>query len=129
MRAIAREMGMRMSDRTVRLAVNEDLGLKSYALRKAQLLTKAQVEKRFIRASALLNDMKHETVGYLRFFSDEKNFTQEQKVNSRNDRYLTDNIEEVPIVMCVKFPVSVMVLGVVSSEGDVMPPPTSSRRA
>ena len=120
MRAISREKGV--SDRTVRQTIHEDLDLKSFALRKGQYLTETQMERRFVRASALLNDMKHETVGYLRFFSDEKNFTQEQKINRRNDRYLADNIEEVPIVMHVKFPLNVMVLAVVSSEGDVMPP-------
>lgn len=120
MRAIAREKGV--SDSTVRRVVHDDLGLKSYALRRAQFLTEAHVEKRLVRSSSLLNDMKHETSGYLRFFSDEKIFTQQQKVNRRNDRYLTDDFEEVPIVMCVKFPVNVMVLGVVSSEGDVMLP-------
>ena len=120
MRAIAREKGV--SDGTVRRVVRDDLNLKSYALRRAQFLSKEQVEKRFVRASALLNDMKHDTSGYLRFFSDEKIFTQQQKVNRRNDRYLTDDAEEVPVVMSVKFPANVMVLGVVSSEGDVMPP-------
>ena len=39
-----------------------------------------------------------------------------------NHRYLTDDPMEVPVIMTVKFPVNVMVLGVVSSEGDVMPP-------
>ena len=73
------------------------------------------MERRFVRASALLNNMKHETNGYLRLFSDE-NFTQEEKVNRRNDRYLTDDIAEVPIVMHVKFPLNVMVLAVVSKK-------------
>ena len=41
---------------------------------------------------------------------------------TQNDRYITDNPEEVPIVMHTKFPTSVMLLGVVSSDGDVMPP-------
>ena len=42
-----------------------------------------------------------------------------------NDRYLTDDAFKVPIIMQVKFPVHIMVLGVVSSEGDLIaPPPT-----
>ena len=61
------------------------------------------------------------------FFSDEKNFTQDQKVNQQNDRWLCEDPKEVPIVMSTKFPASVMVLGVVSNEGHMMPP-TSSRR-
>ena len=39
------------------------------------------MERRAIKAAALLNNLKHETAGMLRFFSDEKNFDQDQKVN------------------------------------------------
>ena len=61
-------------------------------------------------------------------FSDEKNFIIDQKVNRQNDRWLCDDPKKVPVVMSSKFPASVMVLGVVSNEGDIMPP-TSSRGA
>ncbi|UYV63328.1 hypothetical protein LAZ67_2003761, partial [Cordylochernes scorpioides] len=61
MRAIAKEMDV--GTMTIVRTIHEDLGLKSYALRK-----------------------------------------------------------EIPVVMHTKFPASVMVLGVISSEGDVMPP-------
>jgi hypothetical protein len=43
-------------------------------------------------------------------------------MNRKNNRWLCANISEVPIVMATKFPGTVMVLGVVSNEGDVMPP-------
>ena len=119
-RALAREKGV--SYNTAWVTVRHDLGLKSYALRKAQLITPKQQENRLAKATALLNNLKHETAGMLRFFSDEKNFTQQQKINKRNQRYLTDDPMEVPVVMTVKFPVNVMVLGVISSDGDVMPP-------
>ncbi len=56
------------------------------------------------------------------FFSDEKNFTQDQKVNRRNNRWLCSDPTEVPIFAPTKFPANVMVLGVVSNKGDVMPP-------
>jgi hypothetical protein len=56
------------------------------------------------------------------FFSDEKNFTQDQKVNRKNNRWLCSDPTEVPIVMSTKFPANVMVLGVVSNKSDVMPP-------
>jgi hypothetical protein len=46
----------------------------------------------------------------------------DQKVNSRNNRWLCDDPTEVPIVTKTKFPATVMVLGVVSNKGDVMPP-------
>ena len=43
-------------------------------------------------------------------------------MNRRNNRWLCTSIDQVPIVMSTKFPATVMVLGVVSNEGDVMPP-------
>ncbi|CAK9808590.1 Transposable element Tcb1 transposase [Anthophora quadrimaculata] len=66
--------------------------------------------------------LKHEAAGRIRFFSDEKIFTVDAKVNRRNDRWLAHNLEDVPVVGKTKFPASVHVLSVVSSEGDVMPP-------
>ena len=56
------------------------------------------------------------------FSSDDKNFTQVQKVNRQNNRWLCDDPEQVPVAMSTMFPATVMVLGVVSSEGDIMPP-------
>jgi len=66
--------------------------------------------------------MKHTSGGFLRFFSDEKNFILDRKVNRHNNRWICEDPSDVPTVMHTKFPSSVMVLGVVSSEGDVMPP-------
>jgi hypothetical protein len=86
-------------------------------------MTAATKKTRFEKASALLNRLKHPPVqDILIFFSDEKNFSQDQNVNSRNNRWLCDDPSEVPIVMKTKFPATVMVLGVVSNKGDVMPP-------
>lgn len=64
--------------------------------------------------------MKNEAAGRIRFFSDEKIFTVDAKINRRNDRWLAHDPENV--VSKIKFPANVHVLGVVSSEGDVMPP-------
>ena len=58
----------------------------------------------------------------LRFFSDEKIFVQDMKSNQQNNRWLSASPEEVSIVMHSKYPVHVMVLGVISSDGDVMEP-------
>ena len=58
----------------------------------------------------------------LRFFSDEKIFVQDMKPNQQNNRWLSASPEEVPIVMHWKHSVHVMVLSVVSSDGDVMEP-------
>jgi inhibitor of nuclear factor kappa-B kinase subunit alpha len=120
MRNLAKEMGVH--HKTISKTVKDDLEMKSYALRTAHLLTEPLKESREFKAAALLNNMKHETAGLLRFFSDEKNFDQDQKINRRNDRWICRDPEDVPIVMHTKFPASIMVLGVVSSDGDVMPP-------
>ncbi|UYV80732.1 hypothetical protein LAZ67_19001555 [Cordylochernes scorpioides] len=120
MRAIAKEMDV--GSMTIVRTIHEDLGLKSYALRKGQLLTENMKNNRKGKAAALLNNLKHDSFGMLRFFSDEKNFDVDQKVNPRNDRWICKDPSEIPVVMHTKFPTSVMVLGVISSEGDVMPP-------
>ncbi|UYV68980.1 hypothetical protein LAZ67_6001880 [Cordylochernes scorpioides] len=120
MRAIAKEMDV--GSMTIVRTIHEDLGLKSYALRKGQLLTENMKNNRKGKAAALLNNLKHDSFGMLRFFSDEKNFDVDQKVNPRNDRWICKDPSEIPVVIHTKFPASVMVLGVISSEGDVMPP-------
>ena len=103
--------------------------MKSYALRRAQILSAANIEARLTRARALLNKLKapkgrgKRDCFNLIFFSDEKNFTQDQVVNARNNRWICENAEDVPIVGRTKFPLHVKVLGVMSSEGDIMPPP------
>ncbi len=54
-------------------------------------------------------------------FRRKKNFSKDQKVNRKNNRWLCSDISEVPIIMSTKFPATVMVLGVVSNEGGMMP--------
>lgn len=120
-RALGREL--QVDEATIRRVVHEDLRYKSYVMRRGQFMSEKTRENRVTRAKRLLNKLKHpEEPGMLWFFSDEKNFVQDQKVNRRNDRWLCQTSEEVPTVMHTKFPAAVMVLGVVSSEGDVMPP-------
>ncbi|UYV61753.1 hypothetical protein LAZ67_1006331, partial [Cordylochernes scorpioides] len=77
MRAIAKEMDV--GSMTIVRTIHEDLGLKSYALRKGQLLTENMKNNRKGKAAALLNNLKHDSFGMLRFFSDEKNFDVDQK--------------------------------------------------
>ena len=121
MRQIAVKNGV--SHTTVQKILIKDGSYKSYALKRGQLLTPEMKEKRVERARALLLRLKKPKASkQIIFFSDEKNFTQDQKVNRKNNRWLCRDISEVPVVMHTKFPQTVMVLGVVSSEGDVMPP-------
>lgn len=102
--------------------IHEDLKLTSFKLRIRQDLTPDQIEKRRVRCRLLLNWIIHEGAGKIKFFSDEKIFSVERSVNRQNDRWLTRDPEDVPIVGRKKYPQHVHVLGVVSSEGDVMPP-------
>ncbi len=121
MRALAAEMNVH--ERTIRRTMKEELRYKSYAMRKGQFMSEATKRRRFEKAKKMLSRLKHPAAAdQLIFFSDEKNFTQDQKVNRRNHRWLCSDAREVPIVMATKFPAAVMVLGVVSNQGDVMPP-------
>lgn len=49
-------------------------------------------------------------------------FCQDQVFNRQNNRWIAMTSRDVPKIMKTKFPATVMVFGVISSEGDVMPP-------
>ena len=78
---IAKEIGT--SRRTIGRTVKEDLNFKSYKLRRRQLLTQVQKERRKLKVSALIDDLKHTSSGMLRFFSDKKIFVQDMKQTNR----------------------------------------------
>ncbi|KAL1132100.1 hypothetical protein AAG570_010058 [Ranatra chinensis] len=102
---------------------NEDLRYSSYKRRKGQLLTEKARERRLMNAKKLLSKVKHPAEPQtISFFSDEKNFCQDQKHNTQNNRWLAYSTKDIPRVMQTKFPQTVMVFGCVSSKGDVMPP-------
>ena len=66
-------------------------------------------EQRFIRAKLLLTKVKHsEITNMLWFYSDEKHFDQDQKINRRNDRWICGDPSDVPHVMNTKFPATAM---------------------
>ena len=113
---------LNVSEGTIRTAVQQDLRYKSYVLRLRQLLTTATKERRLAKCLLLVSSMKHETAGHLRFFSDEKIFSVDAKINRRNDRWLASDAEDVPIICRSKHPASIHVLLAVSSDGDVMEP-------
>jgi hypothetical protein len=121
---IKRKQHRRRSDaHGMEIVENEDIRYRSNSLRRGQFMTAATKKMHYEKASALLNHLKHPPVqDILIFFSDEKNLSQDQKVNLRNNRWLCDDPSEVPIVMKTKFPVMVMVMGGVRNKGDVMPP-------
>lgn len=114
---------LRSSENTVRLCVREDIRYKSYRMRSGQLLTEKMKKVRLEKSKKLLQKIKHPLASnMLWFFSDEKNFCQDQANNRQNNRWLAQNREDVPRVMKTKYPAHVMVFGVISSEGHVMPP-------
>ena len=83
----------------------------------------AEKQKREARGRKLLNKLKQPLdKNMLWFFSDEKNFCQDQAHNRKNSCWLAANNHDMPTVMKTKLPVTVMAIGVVSSEGHCMPP-------
>ena len=111
----------RMSEALIRRCVSKDLRYKSYKMKKGQLLTAKAKEKRLKHCQKLLNKLKHPLQrNMIWFFSDEKNFCQDQAVNNQNNCWLAVCSEDVPKVMQTKFPATVMVFGVILSH--IMPP-------
>lgn len=107
---------------TMRRVVLDDLGRKSLKPRVRQLLSESAKATRVVRCKKLLNNLKRAPSGRLLFFSDEKIFTVDQKINRQNDRCHVQCSGDVCVVQKTKFPASVHVLAVVSSEGHKMPP-------
>jgi hypothetical protein len=82
MRSMARELGLANS--TVQKKMTLEIHYKSYALRKGQFMNAATKERRLAKAKLLLNRLKVPAAnGQLIFFSDKKNFSQNQKVNRK----------------------------------------------
>ena len=73
------------------------------------------------RSHLLLNHLKHKG-GSVRIFVDEKKFVVDEVTNHRNSRFIAKDPSCVPPVMWSKHPASIMVFGVVASDGKVMPP-------
>ena len=101
----------------------EDLKCSSYMRQTSQILTEKTKNLRVIKSVRLLNKLKHpKKPSMLWFFSGEKDFCQDLVHNSQNHHWIATNNRDVPRVMKTKFPATVMVFGVVSSEGHSMPP-------
>ena len=118
---MAAELGV--DKRTIQRCVDEDLRCKSYRMQTGQLLTQATKNKRLLNSTKLINKLKHpKESNMLWLFSDEKNFCQDQAHNRQNHRWIAMCSNNVPRVMKTKFPNKVMVFGVISFDGEVMPP-------
>ena len=112
----------RISVSTVSRAVKHEGG-KSLKMIRKPLLTSAMKLKRLERSKRLLNDMKNHGNRIL-IFSDEKTFTVDPVVNKQNDRVVSfgQDVSEVRNISTTKHPASVMMFGVVASNGEKMPP-------
>ncbi|QQP52578.1 Transposable element tcb2 transposase [Caligus rogercresseyi] len=74
------------------------------------------------KGNNLLMSLKTKCTGHLRFFSDAKVFTVDRSSNRRNDRWICRDPIDVSMVFRTENPASIMVLGVICSNGAVMPP-------
>ena len=83
MRSMAAEL--EVDKRTIQQCADEDLPCKSYRMQTGQLLTQATKDRRLLNSAKLLNKLKHpKESNMLWFFSDEKNFCQDQAHNRQN---------------------------------------------
>ncbi len=119
MRKLAKDL--MVSEFTIRNAVGK-LGLHSYVRRRRQLLSQTAKNSRVDRGKKLINWLKKKPSSVVLVFSDKKNWTVDQSRNARNDRFLAYAVEEVPPINQTKHPASAMMLGVVASDGNRMPP-------
>ncbi|CAE1156130.1 unnamed protein product [Acanthosepion pharaonis] len=95
---IAADMGRHKS--TICQTIKRVIGYSSYRKSQPLLITNASNESRKVKTASLLTEFNHGSAVMLRFFSDEKNFIQDQTSNRQLD----------PVVKHTKFPSSVMVL-------------------
>jgi transposase len=119
MRKLAGEMSVDLQ--TVRTAVHQDLGLKSFVLTPKHLLTESTKARQLERAKNVKAYLRthRKTV---KVFSDEKIFTVDAKVNRRNDRFLAASTAEVKGIFRTKHPAQIMMFGAVASDGKKMAP-------
>jgi hypothetical protein len=84
MRLLAKELII--SDASVRNKMAQDICYKSYALKQGRFLNQATKGRRLTKVKLMLKKLKKSAKkGRLIFFSDEKNFPQDQKVNRMNN--------------------------------------------
>uniref|UniRef100_A0A3Q1HRU9 Tc1-like transposase DDE domain-containing protein n=1 Tax=Acanthochromis polyacanthus TaxID=80966 RepID=A0A3Q1HRU9_9TELE len=93
---------------------------------RVPLLTHQQKETLLERAKAILKDLKHAATGRTILFTDEKIFTVNAAANRRNDRWIGNDpqncSEGIKHINTTKHPASVMMFGLVASDGQKMPP-------
>ena len=98
------------------------LGMVSKVRPSRPLLTTKTTETRLFKAQRLLYQLKKQKPGTVRIFSDKKLFTVDQAHNRRNDRMVVKVGSKATPKFKTKHPASVMVLGIVASDGNKCPP-------
>ena len=101
------------------LPVLEDPHYKSYVIKQRQLFIYTIKTKGATFGKKLISSLKHEAAGRIKIFSDEKSPPRTAKTNRTEGRR---RCGRSPNCSEDQFPGSVMVLGVVCSNGDIMPP-------
>ena len=119
MRRIAKEVSASRS--TTRRAIREDLCLYPYKHRITQLIPRSAKPKRVKRGTKILTYIE-ENPEVVIIWTDEKTWDVDSSVNHQNDRYLSYCIESVPEKHRTTRPSGAMMLGVIASDGKVMPP-------
>ena len=100
-KSIARDM--RVPEFITRQVMHVDIWYFSYKMRKEQFLSQAMTDKRKHHTTKFFNKCKHPLQSdMLWFFSDEKNFCQDEIVNSQNNHCLAQFPQDVPIVVKTK---------------------------
>ena len=112
---------LKIADSTARKGLKM-LGKKSLVRPPVPLLTERLLKSRLERSKRLLNKLKGKDSSTVEIFSDKKIFTVNQAYNRRNDRIIVNQGESATLVSRTKHPQSVMVLGVVASDGHKCPP-------
>jgi transposase len=111
---------LKVSESTIRNGLKL-LGKKSLVRPPVPLLTERLKNLRFERSKHLLNKLKRRHSSTVKIFSDKKLFTVDQVYNRRNDRIIVDQGTPATPVNKTKHPASVMVLGIVASDGNKCP--------
>lgn len=119
MAELSNDMGVRQS--AVRLAVHKDLGYPSFVLSSHQVLKEHPGLTKTWNFRHFIYDIKHNCVGLLRFFSDQKNFIHDRNINQQNDIWCYQGPLEVFNVMHTIFPSLFMVLRLIHIKEDAMP--------
>ena len=101
-------------------AVKEDLKLKSYIKGKWHLLT-AKMKATRLKRIQILRRVSKANPGVVCLFSNESIFTVDEAYNPQNDLWLVADRSSVPPVMRTKQPAKIMVFGLITSDGKVMP--------